>query len=276
MERRLTVRIHGPGVPRGKVALKDLQRIVRPLEQAVRATLPFTEPSTTEGGKGKRPDARFLLLDIREGSAVAELELETESMQSLPSLEFDPVRELLAGIATPPSQERNSLNRRLERMARGLPAGVDWIELSHDDLDEPVRIFRIVDTESTQQSTVIRTISGRLLEVNFGAGIARLQVPSNRERLRRPSRILLRFPDELAADMQRCLRQMVSVRGEAKVRDTGDLHEMLVQQINVEFDDRRALWPQKRFRWPTIEERLEDVDVEAFLETVHGVDEDDE
>ena len=276
MERRLTVRIHGPGVPRGKIALKDLQRVVRPLEQAVRATLPYSEPSATEGGRGKRPDARFLLLDIREGSAIAELELETDPMQPLPSLDFDPVRELLSGIATSQSTERSSLSRRLERMARGLPSGVDWVELSHDDLDEPIRIHRIVDLEKAKQSTEVRTLSGRLLEVNFGAGLARLQVPSNRERLRKPSQILLRFPDELAADMQRCARQMVSVSGEARVRDSGELREMHVQQINVEFDDRRGLWPQKRFRWPSIEERLENVDVQAFLETVHGVDEDDE
>ncbi|MCY3567817.1 MAG: hypothetical protein OXH38_04280 [Chloroflexi bacterium] len=273
MERRLTLRIEGPGIPQGKIALKDLQRIVAPLEQAIRTTLTAPSSVQTEGGSGKRPDARFLLLGIQSGSAIAELELESETVNLLPSLESDPVLTFLTAIGTTSGAPGAELKQRIDRVAKGLPAGVDWIELGHDELETPIRITKHIETAREEVTSAFRTISGRLEEVDFGAGLARLRVPANRRRRERSYRTRLRFADELASDMQRYLRQMVAVHGTAKMNLSGGVRELQVERIHAGFDDRRALWPSKTFRWPTVEERLDNVDVDEFLDLVHGVDE---
>ena len=97
MEQRLTVRIAGPGVPVGKIGLKDLQRIVHPLEQAVRALLPAIEPRPPTGGRPQRPAVRLLLSGIEPGSAVANLELDAEVAPTFDSLAPDPLGRLVAG-----------------------------------------------------------------------------------------------------------------------------------------------------------------------------------
>ena len=113
MQQRLSVRIAGPGVLEGKIALRDLQRVVRPLEQAVRALLPASKPAPSEGGGPRKPAVRFLLSGIRSGSAVAELEADTELDPMLGDLSWDPLDRLVQGAAgngaeLPEARERSS------------------------------------------------------------------------------------------------------------------------------------------------------------------------
>ncbi|MXX81637.1 MAG: hypothetical protein F4Y69_11515 [Chloroflexi bacterium] len=280
METRLAVKIDGPGVQPGKIALKDLQRIVHPLEQAVRALVPPTEPPSREGGRPKKPSVRFLLVgEIGTGSATANLELDTDIGLSLPSLEAEPIPALVSGVQHPDALLPAEAANPIKRMAATLPEGVDVVVLAYPDLEDPVLQVEIVRNDhGRRQSTSaeIQTVSGRLTEVNFAHGRARLQVPSVSSRRQRAEFIQLRFGDELAADMQRCARQLVSARGEATVSPTGDLQTVNVQRIWVEYDDRSGLWASKRLNWPEIEDRLDNVDVDDFLTNIHGVDEEPE
>ena len=275
METRLTVRINGPGVRPGRIALKDLQRIVHPLEQAIRALLPASVPSSRKGDAQKKPVVRLLLSGIGEGSAIADLELDTTFVESLPGMSTDPIAQLLSGIQDPGLSLPPEASSPIDRMASRLPFGIDVVELTVRGSDARAEIRRHDPLERAPASEETRTVSGRLTEVNFASGRARLQIQSTNRRKKQPSVVHLRFTDELAADMQRSARQFISVSGVAQVDASGNVETLDVQRVIVQYDDRRALWPQKRFRWPTIEERIENVDVEAFLETVHGVDEDD-
>ncbi len=277
MENRLTVRIDGPGVQRGKIALKDLQRIVHPLEQAVRALLPATEPSTQKGGRARKPDVQFLLFgEIGEGSATANLELDTSLYQSLPSLDSDPLLQLVAGIQHPNGNLPADAVRPIERMASHLPPGVDFVELTITGSETRARILRHDLEQPTTATTELRTVSGRLIEVNFGKGRARLQVPTTSRRRKRSEVVHLRFSDELAGDMQSSARQLVTIEGIAQIDLADDIDWIEVQRVFVEYDDRRALWAPKRFTWTAVEDRLNNVDVDDFLHNIHGVDEEDE
>ncbi len=277
METRLTLRIDGPGVQAGKIAVADLQRIVRPLELAVQALLPAT--LTGGGGRAKRPKARFLLSGLSQGSAVAQLELEEiEPRQSLMDLDSDPLRELVAGIEDSKDAKYllpPSASQQIQRMAERLPAGVDSIELSLAGAAGRARIARR-DPTTPLEIRERRTISGRLSAVDFGAGQAQLQLQAGKQQRKKLQVVQLRFPDDLAADVQQYARQLVVAQGEATVFAAGGIQSLAVERIWAEHDDRRGLWPAKRFRWPAPEERLENFDVEDFLENIHGVDEDDE
>lgn len=274
METRLTVRIDGPGVQRGRIALKDLQRIVHPLEQAVRALLPATEPPAQKGGRAKKPEVRFLLFgEIGDGSATANLELDTNLNQSLPTLDSDPLLRLVAGIQHPEEILPAEASRPIVRMAAHLPPGVDYVELTVSGTDTQGRILRHDLLQAPTATTELRTVSGRLIEVNFGRGRARLQVQATSRRRKKSDVVHLRFSDELAGDMQSSARQLVTIEGVAQIDSSDDIDWLDVQRVFVEYDDRRALWAPKRFSWPAIEDRLENVDVDDFLRHIHGVDE---
>ncbi len=264
METRLSVRIVGPGVRPGKIALRDLQRIVHPLEQAIQALLPA--PSAGTG--------RLLLSGLGKGSAVAELELDIELQPRLPTLESDPIRQLIAGIEDPEQPLPPEADHHIARMASHLPAGVDRVELTLHGTEARAQIPRR-DPAPAPSTTETRTISGRLISVNFGSRRAHLEVPSTNRRRKHRKLVQLRFADELATDMQQCARQLVTATGKATV-SAGGVQSLEVEKIWVEYDDRRKLWPAKRFRWPSPDELLDNFDVQDFLENIHGVDEDDE
>ncbi len=280
VETQLTVRIVGPGVPPGKIALKDLQRIVHPLEQAVQELLRATEHPTGDAGRAKRPKARFLLSGLGQGSAIADLELDMEidPEQNLLGLDSDPIRDLITGIQDSEHSKYllpPSASQQIKRMAERLPPGVDLIELSLAGAEERAQIQRR-DPTAPLEISERRTISGRLIAVDFGAGRARLQLQAGKQQRKKLKVAQLRFADELATDMQQCIRQLVVAQGEATVSAAGGIQSLAVERIWAEHDDRRGLWPAKRFRWPAPEELLDNVDVEDFLENIHGVDEDDE
>lgn len=277
MESRLTIRIEGPGVQQGKIALKDLQRIVHPLEQAIRALLPANPP--VKGDGGKKPEVRLLLVgEIGEGSTTAHLELDTEGVPGVPLIEHEPLIQLVTGIEKAPEQLSQEAADHLDQMSRDLPAGFDIVELSVDGAAACGRILRRESVPDVTQQPVMRKIflSGRLTAVDFGNGSASLQVQPSHRGGRNAEIVPLRFRDELAADMQRCARQLITAKGEAAMAPDGTIRSFDADVIWIERDDRRVLWPAKRFHWPSIEERLSNVDIEAFLREVHGVDEDDE
>ena len=267
MEQRLTVRIAGPGVPVGKIGLKDLQRIVHPLEQAVRALLPAIEPRPPTGGRPQRPAVRLLLSGIEPGSAVANLELDAEVAPTFDSLAPDPLGRLVAGAAADGGQLPDDSRRHLERMARSLPRGFDYVELTLPDRAMSARIYRHDPDEAPSETEAVLTISGRLVAIDFRTGTARLQTQSGGKRKVGMQLIALRFPDELANDMQRCARQHVSVHGVATMTAGGVVESLAVQRIHVDLDDRSGLWAAKRFTWPSAEERLDNVDMDEFLRT---------
>ena len=277
MESRLTIRIEGPGVQQGKIALKDLQRIVHPLEQAVRALLPATEPAEQPGGRARKPQVRFLLVgSIGKGSATADLELDTSINQSLPSLEPDPLSRLVEGLGRTEEHLPTAAHRPIDRMAQHLPPGVDSVEIAVRGSDVRCRITRQDLGEPAKTLTGSLNVSGRLMAVDFEKGRAVLRVPQANPRSTRPRRIRLRFPDQLAGDMQSYARQLVTVEGIAEMDSSDEIRSLEVLRMYADYDDRRAMWAPKLFTWPAAEDRIENVDIEAFLREAHGVDEDDE
>ena len=275
MEQRLTVRIAGPGVPVGKIGLKDLQRIVHPLEQAVRALLPANEPPPPTGGRPRKPTVRLLLSGIEPGSAVANLELDADLAPTLDSLAPDPLGRLVAGAAADGGKLPADSRRHLERMARSLPRGFEYVELTLPDRAMSARIYRHDPEEALSETEAVLTISGRLVSIDFRTGTARLQIQSGGKRKVGTQLVPLRFPDELANDMQRCARQQVSVHGVATMTADRVVESLAVQRLHVNLDDRRGLWAPKRFRWPSADERLDNVDMDEFLRTSRDDGKDD-
>lgn len=275
MKRQLSIRVAGPGVPEGKFALRDLQRIVHPLEQAVQALLPPSRPAGSKPGRARRPDVRFLLSGIESGSAIATGEMDTDVAPTFESLELEPLDLLLDGMNATDAQLPTKTRQRLDWIAQNLPKGVDFVELSLSNGGKSARLYRRDPDQPAEKTERRRTLSGRLVSINFRAGSARLEVQTGRRRNAGSQLVPLHFPDELANDLQRCARQQVSIQGLAVIKANGTIESFTVQQIRVELDDRRGLWAPKRFRWPTDAERLDNVDMQAFLRTSSEDDEED-
>ncbi len=268
MERQLTVRISGPGVLTGKIALKDLQRIVHPLEQAVCALLPASRPPASESGRRRKPAVRFLLSGIAAGSAVADLELEADLEPALGNFDLDPLGRLVEGAGEEGGGGLPDAARgHLERMAQHLPLGVECVELALLGAGPSARIYRRDPAKQVDSTQAVLTLSGRLVAADFRKGTAQLETQSSRSRKARARRIRLEFPDELANDMQRCARQQVLVRGAAVIDAAGVVKSLKVQWIQAEIDDRRLLWAAKRFHWPAPDQRIDNVDMNEFLRT---------
>lgn len=275
MKRQLSIRVAGPGVPEGKFALRDLQRIVHPLEQAVQALLPPSKPAGSKPGRARRPDVQFLLSGIEAGSAIATGEMDTDIAPTFESFELEPLDLLLDGMNATDSRLPRKTRQRLDWIAQNLPTGVDFVELSLSNNGKSARLYRRDPDEPTEKTERLRTLSGRLISINFRVGSARLEVQADRRRKTGPQLVPLRFPDELANDVQRCARQQVSIHGIAVIKASGTIESFSVQRIRVELDDRRGLWAPKRFQWPTAAERLDNVDMQAFLQTSREDDEED-
>ena len=275
MKRQLTVRISGPGVLEGKIALKDLQRIVHPLEQAVCALLPASRPPASKGGPLRKPAARFLLSGIAAGSAVADLELEADPEPTLGNLDLDPLSRLIEGAEEGGGGLPDAARGHLERMAQRLPPGVECVELALLEAGPSARIYRRDPAKQVDSTQAVLTLSGRLIAADFRKGTARLETQGSRSGKAGVRRIRLEFSDELANDMQRCARQHVSVRGTAVIDAAGAVKSLKVQWIQAEIDDRRLLWAAKRFHWPAPDQRIDNVDMNEFLRTSRDDDEGD-
>ena len=267
MERRLSIRMAGPGVLDGKFALRDLQRIVHPLEQALRAILPASKPPSSRGGRPRKPQVRFLLSGIESGSAIANGEIDTDLDPTLNDLDLEPLTLLVDGVNGVNGQLPDESRRNLERIAQNLRPDVDYVELTLPDQKKSARIYRRDLDKPTAAVEEALTLSGRLISIDFRTGLARLEVQADRRQKAAARQVSLRFPDELANDMQRCARQQVVVRGGAALNANRAIELLTVQRIQVALDDRRGLWAPKRFRWPSAEERLDNVDMDEFLRT---------
>lgn len=274
MERRLSIRMAGPNVPDGKFALRDLQRIVHPLEQALRALLPASKPAGAKAGRPRKPEVRFLLSAIESGSAIASGEIDTDLEPTLENFEVEPLVLLVEGLDGTSDQLPENSRRHLDRIAQNLPVGVDYVELTVPVKEKSARIYRRQSNQPAGRAEKLATLSGRLMSIDFRNGFARLEVQAERQRKAAAQMVLLRFPDELANDLQRCARQQVSVHGVAVLGAGGEIESLDVQRIHVTLDDRRGLWAPKRLRWPTADERLDNVDMQEFLRTSrdHGED----
>ena len=274
MERRLSIRMAGPEVPEGKFALRDLQRIVHPLEQAVRALLPASKPDGTQKGRPRKPQVRFLLSAIESGSAVASGEIDMDMEPTLENFGIEPLILLVDGLDGTSAQLPENSRRHLDRIAQNLPAGVDYVELTVPAEEKSARIYRRRQpNQPTGRAEKAATLLGRLMSIDFRNGFARLEVQAERQQKAAAQMVLLRFPDELANDLQRCARQQVSVHGVAMLDAGGAIESLNVQRIHSTLDDRQGLWAPKRLRWPTPDERLNNVDMQEFLRTSSEEDE---
>ena len=106
MEKRFTIRIEGPRVRRGKIAVDDLHAILDPLQAAVRAMLPSSRDAER---------INLLVSGIGAGSATAEVELDFVESPELPGFERDLIAELIDAASDPvvalPVGARNALDR---------------------------------------------------------------------------------------------------------------------------------------------------------------------
>lgn len=276
MERRLSIRMAGPGVLDGKFALRDLQRIVHPLEQALRAILPASKPPSSKGGRPRKPHVRFLLSGIESGSAIASGEIDTDLDPTLSDLELEPLALLVDAVnGVNDIQLPDESRRSLERIAQNLRPGINYVELTLPGQKKSARIHRRDLDKPAAAAEEALTLSGRLISIDFRTGFARLEIQADRRQRAATRQVLLRFPDELANDMQRCARQQVSVHGVAMLDAGRAIESLNVQRIHVALDDRRGLWAPKRLRWPTADERIDNVDMQEFLRTSRDYGEDD-
>ena len=120
MEKRFTIRIKGPRVQRGKIAVDDLHAILDPLQAAVRAMLP-------SGGDAER--GNLLVSGIGAGSATAELELDSAESPELPGFERDPIAELIDAASDPAVALPLGARDALAQVSKNLPDGVESVDL---------------------------------------------------------------------------------------------------------------------------------------------------
>ena len=275
MERRLTIKIDGPGVIEGKVALDDLRSIAGPLQSAMREMLASLWQQPSRSGRQSRrarPTLNLLILAVKDGSATAEAEVEMPSADQLRGFEHDIVSELIAAVADPTVELPRHARRALDRIPRNLPTGVDFVELSSPAVATPVQIKRTAASPG-RRLTEFRSISGRLVNVDFLKGVGLLEVQSHQSR---GSRIVkLTFSDEFADEMQAHARQIVLCHGDAGMAPSGDIAELSIVAIELIRDDRASMWAAKRFRMPTPEEAIDDPDIEEFVRTTYEARRDD-
>lgn len=275
MDQKLTVTIDGPGVQQGRIALRDLQRIIHPLEQAVRALLPRLPEGSARSQPDGRQSVRFLLSGIQPGSAVAEGSLAVEATIVDSMFDDDPVNRLVQGLNQGDEELPERVKRFIDRLQRNFPEGVETVEISIPGQVNKATLLPLEEEEVAAPAAEERIVTGRLMEVNFHARRGQLEVQRVRGRLT-TKRIALQFIDEQASDMQRCARQLVNIKGRAWLGPDRDIHLLDVASIALHIDDRSALWPSKRFRWPSREELLTNVDMEEFLLTSSDSDEEEE
>jgi len=78
-------------------------------------------------------------------------------------------------------------------------------------------------------------------------------------------KILIRFDDRFADEMQRFARQIVRLRGDAELNAWSGIAAVDVLQVELRRDDRPVLWAPKRFKWPSPDEVIKDPDLDEFL-----------
>jgi len=254
MEKRFTIRIEGPRVRSGKIAVDDLHAILDPLQAAVRAMLP-------SGGDAER--GNLLVSGIGAGSTTAEVELDSAETPALPGFERDPIADLIDAASDPaialPCRARNAL----DRVSKNLPGGVESVELHCSALEKSTTITRADPPPETPLREEYRAVEGRLVEINFQTGVARLQVQPTAEDGQ--SAVRFEFDDSFGDELQRFARQIVRVHGIAQLDDQGSVAALKAIQLEQVRDDRRGMWAPKRFKWPSDDEVIPAPDIEEFL-----------
>lgn len=149
------------------------------------------------------------------------------------------------------------------RIRRALPNGATCVELTQPSTPP---------AETAQHRC--REIVGRLIELDLLAHTARLQTPAGADpphgRL-----IPLRFRPDQADALRAAVGQRISAVGLASIDAGGGTQALDLWRIGVQPEDQPSQPLLKPFRWPALEERLDNVDIEDFLLNVHGVDEHD-
>lgn len=254
MEKRFSVHIAGSGVQEGKIALDDLRRILGPLQAAVRAMLP-------PGETGEKTN--LLVSNIGVGSVTAEIEIEAVERPGLPGFERDPIGKLIAAASDPAIRLPQRARKALDKVATNLPDGVDSVELHCASADKSTRITRVDRAPRPSVREEYRAVEGRLVEIDFHAGAARLDVQSRTNGGR--ATVKFEFEDRFADELQRFARQIVRVHGIAQLDADDVITTLQVVQVEHIRDDLRGLWAPKRFKWPTEDEVIHDPDIEEFL-----------
>ena len=254
MEKRFTIRIEGPRVRRGKIAVDDLHAILDPLQAAVRAMLPSSRDAER---------INLLVSGIGAGSATAEVELDFVESPELPGFERDLIAELIDAASDPavalPVRARNAL----DRVSKNLPGGVESVELHCSALEKSTTITRADPLPEQTLREAYRAIEGRLVEINFQTGVARLHVQPDAKGGQ--STVRFEFDDSFGDELQRFARQIVRVHGSAQLDDRGSVAALKAIQLEQVRDDRRGMWAPKRFKWPSDDEVIHAPDIEEFL-----------
>lgn len=254
METRFTVRIEGPRVQSGKIAVDDLLAILDPLQTAVRAMLP--------SGRGA-DHVNLLVSNIGAGSAKAEVELDSVEARTLPGFERDPIAELIDAVADPAIKLPRRARNALDKVSKNLPDGVETVELSCAALEKSTTITRAEPLPEEPLREAYRAVEGRLVEVNFQTGAARLHVqPAVKDG---PAAVQFEFDDSFSDELQRFARQIVRVHGIAQLDARDAITALKVIQLEQIRDDRRGMWAPKRFKWPGEGEVIDDPHIEDFL-----------
>ena len=254
MEKRFTIRIEGPRVRSGKIAVDDLHAILDPLQAAVRAMLP-------SGGDAER--VNLLVSGIGAGSATAELELDFVESPELPGFERDPIAELIEAASDPAVALPLRVRDALDQVSQNLPDGVESVELCCSALEKSATITRAAPPPQTPLREAYRAVEGRLVEINFQAGVARLHVQPDAKGGQ--SAVRFEFDDSFGDELQHLARQIVRVHGIAQLDDRGSVAALKAIQLEQVRDDRRGMWASKRFKWPSDDEVIHDPNIEEFL-----------
>ena len=210
MEKRFTIRIEGPRVRRGKIAVDDLHAILDPLQAAVRTMLPSS---------GDAERINLLVSGIGVGSATAELELDSAESPALPGFERDPIAELIDAASDPAVALPRRARVALDQVSQNLPDGVESVELCCSALEKSATITRADPPPETPLREEYRAVEGRLVEIDFQAGVARLQMQPTAEGGQ--SAVRFEFDDSFGDELQRFARQIVRVHGIAQLDDRG-------------------------------------------------------
>lgn len=254
MEKSFTVRVEGPRVQKGKIAVDDLLGILEPLQAAVRAMLPASNAAE---------QANLLVSNIGAGSTTAEVELDLVKSVELPGFERNPIAELIDAVSDPAIELPPRARNALDRVAKNLPGGIDVVEICCSSLEKSTRITRAVPLLEEPLREEYRAVEGRLAEVDFHTGVARLQVqPATKDG---QSAVKFEFDDSFADELQRFARQIVRVHGIAQLDAKGAVRALTAVQVEHIRDDRRGMWAPKRFKWPSDDEVIHDPNIEEFL-----------
>lgn len=233
----LTIRFEGPGVKPGRMRLDDFIQAAREFSAcAKRVALALQQTPSTAKGRRSEEIVAALSLDIvgfTHGSPAAVAHLERTDHQIVMDAHDSgeqTYRSLIEGIkvaggmgdALPPGIDLGVL-MKLRDIGKLFNKGVNRMEFTLNHRARPVKAsfdlekcdrirHRIEKPESQRQ-----TVEGRLLMVDFKESGRQLKVypPVG-------SPVICKFPENLSAEVEECIRQFVRVSGRMEYHPTGE------------------------------------------------------